>query len=38
MSEKFKPDIPDSKVRPREVFLNRRKFLTALGLGALAAP
>ncbi len=38
MSEKFKPDTPESKVTSREVFLNRRKFLGAMGLGALAAP
>jgi sulfoxide reductase catalytic subunit YedY len=37
MSDKFKPDIPESRVTPPEVFFGRREFLGTLGLGILAA-
>lgn len=38
MSEKFKADIPSHRITPPEVFFDRRKFLSTLALGTIAAP
>ena len=38
MSERFKADLPSRDITPPEVFFNRRKFLSALAMGTLAAP
>lgn len=38
MSGQFKADIPSQRITPPEVFFDRRKFLSTLALGTLAAP
>ncbi len=38
MGRRFTANIPSQRITPPEVFFNRRKFLSALGLGALATP
>jgi len=38
MRPKYLADIPDQRITPPEVFFDRRKFLSAFGMGVIAAP
>ena len=38
MGHKFTAKVPYQRITPPEIFFNRRKFLSAFGLGILAAP
>ncbi len=38
MSQKFKADIPSHNVTPERVFLDRRRFLSTVGVGLVAGP
>ena len=38
MSRRFEAEIPSHDITPESVFLDRRRFLTAMGLGLTAAP
>jgi sulfoxide reductase catalytic subunit YedY len=38
MSDRFRADVPSHDVTPERVFLERRRFLSAIGMGVVAGP
>ena len=38
MADRFKTTLPSHRITPPEIFFDRRRFLSALGLGLLATP
>ena len=38
MADRFKATLPSHRITPPEIFFDRRRFLSALGLGLLATP